>query len=124
VKIIDFGSAIIEDMALPPAHYTQFRGTMSYAGPEILGKHAHRAGPCDIWSLGVILGILLTGESPFPDKSYARAGKMRFKRPISPLAYELMGGCFVVDPKARWGIEKIKGHRWFDETFGNKWRVY
>ncbi|WWC61141.1 uncharacterized protein I303_103720 [Kwoniella dejecticola CBS 10117] len=89
VKIIDFGSAVIEDPNAPPILYDHFRGTMSYASAEVLnGRHYH-AAPADIWSIGIILGIILSGESPFPNTTWAADGRIKIKRHIPPGAYDL-----------------------------------
>jgi serine/threonine protein kinase len=87
---------------------------MSYAAPEVLKGQPHVAAHCDVWALGVILSILLTGETPFPDTSYAIIGRMRCKTPISSTASDLLAGCFIVDPERRRSIERIKSHPWFD----------
>jgi eukaryotic-like serine/threonine-protein kinase len=64
IKIVDFGVARLESQS---AH-TQTGmviGTFHYISPErLLGKTAD--GRADIWSVGVILYMLLTGRLPFP----------------------------------------------------------
>jgi calcium-dependent protein kinase len=61
MKLIDFGTSQLfgsdEKMQL-------VLGTAYYIAPEVLnGNYDER---CDIWSIGVILYILLSGIPPFP----------------------------------------------------------
>lgn len=68
VRVTDFGIARIEDMRM--TREGAMLGSPSYMSPEqILGREIdHRS---DIFSLGVILYIMLTGEKPFPGESLA-----------------------------------------------------
>lgn len=61
VKVSDFGLArfVQDDMFA-----TTTCGTPGYVAPEILSEKPYRE-PCDFWSVGVVLFILLSGEPPF-----------------------------------------------------------
>lgn len=60
LKIIDFGTSIqIKD----GEHLTNTHGTSYYIAPEVLNKKYNEK--CDVWSVGVILYILLSGKPPF-----------------------------------------------------------
>jgi calcium-dependent protein kinase len=60
LKIIDFGTSIqIKENEL----LTNTHGTSYYIAPEVLNKKYNER--CDVWSIGVILYILLSGKPPF-----------------------------------------------------------
>lgn len=60
LKIIDFGTAAWFE---PKKRLTRKYGTTFYIAPEVL-RHSY-SEKCDVWSCGVILYILLSGEPPF-----------------------------------------------------------
>lgn len=60
VKIIDFGFA-----CEARERHKMYCGTPSYMAPEIVEKKLYFPKPTDIWSLGVVLFKLLTGEYVF-----------------------------------------------------------
>jgi len=74
IKLADFGFAKeakfhTNDPATTslPACKTQL-GTAFYIAPEVLERRGYDYS-CDVWSLGVILHILLTGQPPFRSKT-------------------------------------------------------
>lgn len=64
IKIIDFGNSSIcaKDQRL-----TNKFGSVYYVAPEVLNSSYNEK--CDVWSLGVILYLLLTGKPPFNGNS-------------------------------------------------------
>lgn len=112
-----------------PAHRVHF-----YSRPtEILREQAYRALPAEIWTLGVLLCFLVTGESPFPDTEHAIQGRPLFadlRMDGTPLRLsadckDLIRGCLRPDPDKRFTIKEIKTHRVSpaDSLFGLKSRA-
>ena len=66
LKIIDFGTSAEYDKQ-DGAKLSTIHGTSYYIAPEVLKKKYNEK--CDVWSIGVILYILLSGKPPFDGKS-------------------------------------------------------
>ncbi|KAI9253178.1 kinase-like domain-containing protein [Sporodiniella umbellata] len=111
VKVTDFGLAKI--LARGEKLDGQC-GTPNYIAPEILDPAEDRSYgvECDMWSLGVLLFICLSGYPPFSDKKEGvsmkkqiREGKYEFASPywddISSEAKELVQRLLTVDPLDR-----------------------
>ena len=82
LKVIDFGLSQTIDVKKILSSKV---GTAYYVSPEILqGKYNEK---CDVWSAGVILYVLLSGEPPFNGPSdsviYSKIKKMKFSFPPS-----------------------------------------
>lgn len=67
-KLADFGMAVV----VPPgARLQESVGSPHYACPQIVLGQKYNGYTADIWSLGVVLYILLTGALPFNGESTA-----------------------------------------------------
>mmetsp|Transcript_8930 Transcript_8930/g.13694 ORF Transcript_8930/g.13694 Transcript_8930/m.13694 type:complete len:110 (+) Transcript_8930:478-807(+) len=65
VKLADFGFAQTFD---PKEGLTDAFGTPFYMAPEMYLGNPHGT-KADVWSVGMVLSILMTGKPPFPVKS-------------------------------------------------------
>ena len=96
-------------------------GTPYYIAPEVL-KGDYGNG-CDIWSLGVLLYILLSGYLPFSGRTQAEVferitdAKVSFKRKeweqVSPEAIDLVKEMLTASPASRITAAGALKHRWF-----------
>jgi calcium-dependent protein kinase len=65
IKIIDFGAAKMFDIS-EDLQQKERIGTPFYIAPEVLNHNYNEK--CDIWSIGVITFMLLSGKLPFGGK--------------------------------------------------------
>jgi len=64
VKIVDFGLAAV--LSSPRNRMRLSAGTPLYLAPEVLlGRQKPYSSRCDVWSIGVLLCMFLTGQHPF-----------------------------------------------------------
>lgn len=117
VKLIDFGSAVIFDAKKPAPFYARFHGTHSFASSEILRGQPYQPPQSEVWSLGVLLSILVTGKCPFSDAEAAKAGRIsRPKVPLGRCVDNLMRGCLEVDTARRLTIDEVLNHPWLRDA--------
>jgi serine/threonine protein kinase KIN1/2 len=105
VKLIDFGLATLYSPAPPAATdpapgtggataaaaaaaATMLRtncGSVYFAAPELLNRAPYRGPEVDVWALGVVLYVMLSGRMPFDDRDlstlYGRIRKADFQPP-------------------------------------------
>jgi len=107
MKIIDFGTAVPYDAR--KGDLKEVLGTPFYIAPEVLGGKYNEK--CDLWSIGVITFMLLSGKAPFFGKEdsdifqMVRKGSFKFDGPqwkaVSADAKDFITKLLTVDPKKR-----------------------
>jgi serine/threonine protein kinase/cytochrome c-type biogenesis protein CcmH/NrfG len=83
IRILDFGIAKVLDATL--GTNTQVAGTYYYTSPEQLTKGAAIDRRADIYSLGIVLYQMLTGEKPFEADSMPEIIKLHCEASPRPL---------------------------------------
>lgn len=100
-------------------------GKPNYISPEILASDGPFDGfAIDLWATGVILFIMLVGLPPWefarpedPRYKMVTKGKLSrmldsWKRPVSPLAADLLQKMLMEDPRQRLSLTEVKDHPW------------
>ena len=118
LKIIDFGTSIeIKQGEL----LTTTHGTSYYIAPEVLNKKYNEK--CDVWSVGVMLFILLSGKPPFDGADdneiteNVKIGKYKFDgkqwKKISDDAKDLIKQMLELKYEKRISARECLRHPWF-----------
>lgn len=129
IKLIDFGYA---GVWAPDRPLTGLCGTPDYVAPEVLtwyddDEHGTPYGKgSDLWSLGVLLYVILSGCSPFCAdeeeqllKQVAQAKYEFFEnewKGVSEEAKNLISCLLVVDPEKRMTMAQLFEHPWLVEA--------
>lgn len=106
IKVIDFGTALACEAG---KKYSETIGTPYYIAPEVLNSNYGKE--CDLWSLGVMAYILMSGIPPFNGgtdgeiMSSIKAGKFNFNHKVwnqaSSAAKNFITKLLTYDPKKR-----------------------
>uniref|UniRef100_A0A8C2VFF1 Ribosomal protein S6 kinase n=1 Tax=Chinchilla lanigera TaxID=34839 RepID=A0A8C2VFF1_CHILA len=129
IKVIDFGFARLKPPDNQPLKTPCF--TLHYAAPELLNHNGYDES-CDLWSLGVILYTMLSGQVPFQshDRSLTctsaveimkkiKKGDFSFEgeawKNVSQEAKDLIQGLLTVDPNKRLKMSSLRYNEWLQD---------
>ncbi|XP_026329821.1 serine/threonine-protein kinase 17A isoform X2 [Hyposmocoma kahamanoa] len=120
--ICDFG---ISRAIQPGAHVREILGTRDYVAPEIL-SYEPLSLAADIWSVGVLAYVLLSGYSPFAgntkQETYLNIAQCQLSFPknmfrgVTQQAIDFIKETLVVDPKGRLTVEECLEHPWLKDV--------
>ncbi|TMS36495.1 hypothetical protein L596_003645 [Steinernema carpocapsae] len=122
---LDFGFSVFQQ---PNEKLSTWCGSPPYAAPELLIGKEYDGFKADVWSLGVVLYILVTGGFPFPGRSMTKLKKAIFNTPlripfwVSVECSDLIRRMLVVDPSKRISMSSVIQHKWFVTRMPNEIR--
>jgi serine/threonine protein kinase len=112
-KIADFGLCMKATTGLK---LKQNGGSVMFNAPEIVLKKAHDLLAGDVWALGVVFAMMVTGGSPWNCESIGELkhvtlqGTITFRRPVPAAIEELRRRMIVVEPEGRLTMAEIANH--------------
>jgi calcium/calmodulin-dependent protein kinase I len=120
IKIVDFGFAC----EMTPENLEICCGSPGYVAPEILNKQPYD-GKADVFSVGIVLYIILSGNSPFIARTVEetiaknREGRIRYDNPcwgeISEAAKQFVVSLTERHPRLRPTSADAMTHSWIQE---------
>lgn len=119
LKLVDFGLSNKFGKNFSELHSQV--GTIYYVAPEVLkGSYDYK---CDMWSLGVLMYTMLSGDLPFYDDNLSEVYKklnscsFTFDKPIwqgiSATAKDLISHLLILSPTDRYSASEALKHNWF-----------
>ncbi|KAJ8102134.1 kinase-like domain-containing protein [Lipomyces tetrasporus] len=141
IVLVDFG---ISKYVIGSRRMTTVVGTPEFSAPEVgfadsLRQKNHRSGydfKCDLWSLGIVLHILLSGISPFYDSTENTSSIARNAREcrlnlngaawanISRSAKDLVKRLICVNPDQRFSVQQCFTHPWIRAHMSDLLSIY
>ncbi|XP_065216059.1 serine/threonine-protein kinase SIK3-like isoform X7 [Planococcus citri] len=115
IKLADFGfsNTFVEGQPL-----STWCGSPAYAAPELFEGQEYDGPKADIWSLGVVLYVLVSGSLPFDGttlqtlRSRVLSGKFRIPFFMTADCEHLIRHMLVVDAEKRYSLRQIIQHNW------------
>lgn len=118
-KISDFGLA---KYVGPTGITSTSCGSPCYASPEVLSGSKYNAKITDMWSSGVILYAMVTGQLPWTRRNqmqlYQQIRKCHYHVPsyVSPECNNLIKGLICLNPEKRLTVDQALEHPWMLEV--------
>jgi len=120
IKLIDFGLA----RRFEPGEVLRTAvGTILYVAPEVYMRKYRES--CDLWSIGTIMHLLLSGRPPFDGDSAKEVVRAVRKVPldlcgecwssVSDHAKDLVSGLLTKEPAKRLTVQSALQHPWIRE---------
>ena len=141
-KLVDFGFAkyMGSSNSKKQTSLRTLLGTQTYMAPEILRGNAYGGNKVDIFSLGVVQFILVTGTLPFSsatniDRLYKLFHMQKYKEywmilrkshgiRVSKSLMQLITKMFLPNPDSRISLEEIANHEWVNGKTASYLEVY
>lgn len=115
IKVADFGLC---GYVSPETKMKTFCGSPCYCAPECLCRVKYDGIKADVWSLGIILYAMITGENPWDITNTSvmlrQILKANYYVPdfLSKEVVDLLGKMIRPQPSERITVEEIKNHPW------------
>jgi serine/threonine protein kinase len=101
--------------------------TSAFAAPEMIGSKGALSKKCDIFAVGVVLFIIVTGHPPFLRATSAdqyfkllqgkKANYWKIFKKTSEEFKELVVGMLKMNDSERFDLQRVKQHRWVNGEF-------
>ena len=115
IKLADFG---FSNYYTEKSLLSTWCGSPPYAAPELFEGKKYVGPKVDMWSLGVVLYVLVSGTLPFDGPTLMdlreRVVRCQYRIPffLSQECEQLLKGLLVIEPEKRLGIDTIISHPW------------
>jgi len=125
IKLGDFGSSYHwqDDFELRLGAV----GTSFYCAPEVGPSQPYNASKADVWSLGILLHVLLTGYWPYHganehelhnNVSHGNIHLFKHLLPDEPVLFDLLSGLLNHNPVERYSITDVLSSAWLNGMSG------
>ncbi|XP_071749104.1 serine/threonine-protein kinase SIK3 [Lepeophtheirus salmonis] len=120
VKLADFG---FSNYYSPGHLLSTWCGSPPYAAPELFEGKEYIGPKADIWSLGVVLYVLVSGSLPFDAPTLqelkSRVLSCQYRVPffLSNECESLLKGLLVLEPEKRFSLKQIASHPWIKKNY-------